>query len=106
MWRPLPDSTNARGEDTVAFLAEFRGLIKGPMTIPWDQSKIHQRSSVLKAYTLTIGDTAACWHNDSTGSLIPSTTPRRASSGVRGVGIGGSNPVRSRGHSESEITEV
>jgi transposase len=49
-FRLLPDNTNAHGEDTVAFLAQLRGRVQGPMTILWDQSKIHQRSSVVKAY--------------------------------------------------------
>jgi len=49
-FRLLPDDTNAHGEDTVAFLAQLRGQIKGPMTILWDQSKIHQRSGVVKVY--------------------------------------------------------
>ena len=49
-FRLLPDNTSAHGEDTVAFLAQLRGQIQGPMTILWDQSRIHERSSVVKAY--------------------------------------------------------
>ena len=49
-FRLRADDTNARGEDTVAFLAQLRGRLKGPMTVLWDQSKIHERSSVVKAY--------------------------------------------------------
>lgn len=49
-FRLLPDNTNAHGEDTVAFLAQLRQEIGGPMTILWDRSKIHQRSSVVKTY--------------------------------------------------------
>ncbi len=49
-FRLLADDANAHGEDTVAFLAQLRGEIKGPMTILWDQSKIHERSGVVKAY--------------------------------------------------------
>jgi DDE superfamily endonuclease len=49
-FRLLPDNANAHGEDTVAFLARLRSEIKGPMTILWDRSKIHGRSSVVKAY--------------------------------------------------------
>lgn len=49
-FRLLPDNANAHGEDTVAFLAQSRGRVKGPMTILWDQSKIHQRSGVVKTY--------------------------------------------------------
>ena len=46
----LPDDTNAHGEETVAFLAQLRRRLQGPMTILWDQSKIHQRSGVVKKY--------------------------------------------------------
>jgi transposase len=49
-FRLLADNANAHGEDTVAFLAQLRGEIKGPMTILWDQSRIHERSSVVKSY--------------------------------------------------------
>jgi transposase len=49
-FRLLADDANAHGEDTVAFLARLRGEIKGPMTVLRDQSKIHQRSGVVKAY--------------------------------------------------------
>jgi transposase len=49
-FRLLPDNTNAHGRDTTAFLAQLRGELRGPMTILWDQSKIHERSSVVKAY--------------------------------------------------------
>jgi transposase len=49
-FRLLADDANAHGEDTAAFLAQLRGEIKGPMTILWDQSKIHERSGVVKAY--------------------------------------------------------
>jgi transposase len=48
-FRLLPDNTNAHGEDTVAFLAQLRGQIRGPMTILWDQSRIHARSGVVRA---------------------------------------------------------
>jgi len=50
LFRLLADDANAHGEDTVAFLAQMRGEIEGPMTILRDQSKIHQRSGVVKAY--------------------------------------------------------
>lgn len=49
-FRLLPDDTNAHGEDTAAFLARLRGAMKGPMTILWDQSKIHERSAVVRTY--------------------------------------------------------
>jgi transposase len=49
-YRLLADDANAHGEDTVTFLAQLRGRLKGPMTVLWDQSKIHERSGVVKAY--------------------------------------------------------
>lgn len=49
-FRLLPDDANAHGEDTMAFLTRLRDRIKGPMTILWDQSRIHQRSRVVKRY--------------------------------------------------------
>lgn len=47
-FRLLSDNTDAHGEDTVASLARLRGEIRGPMTILWDQSKIHGRSAVVR----------------------------------------------------------
>ena len=44
------DDVNAHGEDTAAFLAQLRAEIKGPMTIPWDRGRIHERSSAVKSY--------------------------------------------------------
>lgn len=49
-FRLLPGDANARGEDTVAFLAQLRGQIRGPMTILWDRSRIRERSGVVGAY--------------------------------------------------------
>ena len=49
-FRLLPDDANARGEDTASFLAQLRDQIRGPMTILWDQSRIHRRSGVVKKY--------------------------------------------------------
>jgi transposase len=46
----LADNANAHGEETVAFLAQLRRRLQGPMTILWDQSKIHQRSGVVRKY--------------------------------------------------------
>jgi transposase len=50
VFRLLPDDANAHGEDTVSFLAQIRDRLRGPMTILWDRSKIHERSGVVKAY--------------------------------------------------------
>lgn len=49
-FRLLPDDTNAHGEDTVAFLEQLRRHIRGPMTILWDRSNIHDHSKVVPAY--------------------------------------------------------
>jgi transposase len=49
-FRLLPDDTNAHGEDTVAFLAQLRSRLGGPLTILWDRSRIHRRSGAVKAY--------------------------------------------------------
>ena len=46
----LPDDANAHGEDTVGFLAQLRSRLGDRLTILWDQSRIHQRSSAVKAY--------------------------------------------------------
>ena len=34
----------------MSFLAQLRDRLRGPMTILWDQSKIHERSGVARAY--------------------------------------------------------
>lgn len=49
-FRLLPENSNARGEDTVSFLAGLRSRLKGPLTILWDRSQIHQRCSAVKKY--------------------------------------------------------
>lgn len=49
-FRLLPDDANAHGEDTAAFLAQLRDQVRGPMTILWDQSRIHERSGVVRKY--------------------------------------------------------
>ncbi len=49
-FHPLPDDTNAHGEDTVSFLKRLRRHIPGPMTILWDRGNIHDRSKVVRAY--------------------------------------------------------
>ncbi len=49
-YRLLPDNANAHGEDTVWFLAGLRRRLRGPMTILWDRSNIHQRCGPVKRY--------------------------------------------------------
>jgi hypothetical protein len=48
-FRPLPDDTDAHGEGAVAFPAQLRARIEGPMTASWDRSEIHERSAVVEA---------------------------------------------------------
>ena len=50
VFRLLEDNRSAHGEDAAAFLAQLRDRIKGPMTILWDRSKIHERSAVVREY--------------------------------------------------------
>jgi transposase len=49
-FRLLPDDANARGEDVVAFLARLRAAVRGPLTLVWDQSRIHGRSRLVRRY--------------------------------------------------------
>jgi hypothetical protein len=49
-FRLLPDDTNAKGVDTVAFLKQLHEHIRGPLTVLWDGSNIHDRSGAVKKY--------------------------------------------------------
>ncbi len=49
-FRLLADNVNAHGEDTVASLAQLRDRLKGPMTILWDRSEVHERSALVRKY--------------------------------------------------------
>jgi transposase len=49
-YRLLPDDTNVRGEDTVAFLRELRRQLPVPMTVLWDRGNVHDRSKAVRAY--------------------------------------------------------
>ena len=49
-FRLLPDDANANGADTVAFLRQLHEHIRGPMTVLWDGSNIHDRAGVVKKY--------------------------------------------------------
>jgi transposase len=49
-FRLLPDDTNIRGDDVVAFLRELRRQLPVPMTILWDRGNVHDRSKVVRAY--------------------------------------------------------
>lgn len=46
----LPDDTNVRGGDVVAFLRELRRQLPVPMTILWDKGNVHDRSKAVRAY--------------------------------------------------------
>jgi len=49
-FRLLPDDVHVGGEDTVAFLKQLHEPIRGPLTILWDGSNIHDRSRAVKTY--------------------------------------------------------
>ena len=46
----LPPGRNARAEDVVAFLKELRRALPGPLTIVWDRSRIHDRSTAVRRW--------------------------------------------------------
>ncbi len=50
VFRWLPDNPNAHGADTASFLAPLHDQIRGPMTILWDRSNIHEKSAVVRQY--------------------------------------------------------
>ena len=47
-FRLLPH--NVHGEDVVAFLRELKAGLRGPLTVLWDRSPVHRKSSVVRAY--------------------------------------------------------
>jgi len=49
-FRLLPDNRGARAEDTVSFLKELRRHLRGPITVIWDRSVIHDRSRAVRAW--------------------------------------------------------
>jgi transposase len=46
----LPDNTNVHGEDVVNYLGHLKTQLRGPMTILWDGSRVHDRSAVVRAF--------------------------------------------------------
>lgn len=46
----LPDNFNARGEDIVDYLSKLKATLRGPLTILWDGSRIHDRSKAVQAW--------------------------------------------------------
>ena len=49
-FRLLPDNRGAKAADTVAFLEDLRRRLRGPMTIVWDRSVIHDHSRAVRAW--------------------------------------------------------
>lgn len=46
----LPDNTNVRGEDIVAYLRKLRTELGERLTILWDGSQVHDRSKLVRAF--------------------------------------------------------
>ncbi len=46
----LPKNQNAHAEDTIAYLQHLRTRLRGPMTVLWDGSRIHDRSLLVRAF--------------------------------------------------------
>ena len=46
----LPEGLNFRAEDVVAFLADLRRELTGPLTIVWDRHRIHSRAKLVKEW--------------------------------------------------------
>ena len=46
----LPDRANVHGEDVVEYLRRLKTQLGGPMTILWDGSRVHDRSTAVQAF--------------------------------------------------------
>src|SRR5262249_2936549 len=46
----LPDNTNVHAEDVVAYLRRLKAQVGGPLTILWDGSVVHDRSTLVQAF--------------------------------------------------------
>jgi transposase len=46
----LPDNTNAKAQDIVAFLRSLKHQLGGPFTVIWDGSRIHARARLVKKH--------------------------------------------------------
>jgi transposase len=46
----LPDNANVRAEDIVAYLRQLKAQLRGPLTVLWDGSRIHDRSRLVQAF--------------------------------------------------------
>lgn len=62
----LPDNTNAKAKDIVAFLRQLKRDL-GPFTVIWDGSNIHSRSRLVKAYLAA--------HPEVVAETLPSYAP-------------------------------
>ena len=49
-FRLLPENTGAKAADTVAFLRQVRRSLRGPLTICWDRSRIHDTSLLVREW--------------------------------------------------------
>ena len=49
-FRLLPENTGAKAVDTVSFLRQLRRSLRGPLTICWDRSRIHDTSLVVREW--------------------------------------------------------
>ena len=49
-FRLLPVNTGAKAEDSVAFLKQLRRSLRGPLTICWDRSRIHDTSLAVRKW--------------------------------------------------------
>ena len=55
----LPVNETVHGEEVVAFLNELRRELRGPPTVVWDRSKIHSKSTAVKAWLATHAEVVA-----------------------------------------------
>jgi transposase len=46
----LPDNANVHGEDVVAYWRRLQEQLRGPMTVLWDGSQVHDRSKLVRAF--------------------------------------------------------
>jgi len=46
----LPDNANVHDDDIVAYLRQLQAHLRGPMTILWDGSQVHDRSKWVRAF--------------------------------------------------------
>ena len=66
----LPDNTNAKAKDIIAFLRQLKREL-GPFTVIWDGSNIHSRSRLVKAYLAKHPEIVA----ETLPSYAPETNP-------------------------------